>query len=531
MKNKKILPILSAVFVITSCISKNQSEGASLHFEGSNKTLSLKKTSVIKDDSDFEYEFDKDGNYKTSHKDEFETEDALDGIHSASGIVNAQGKVTETKTAGETIEGAPAVQSFNDTKENNDDFRSATNMYSVGTDEAGVYKHWVWCQATISQKKEGFWLWEKTYIDKDFYSFDMVSTGTLTVTLENIPTNCDYDLRLYRLEDSPIANVTTMNFEEYIAKSSLGSNLNEKIEVSAKPGTYYACVYSYLDKTYDNDNPYKITFEEAVDTTRAGSNYSISEGRSNGDLGAIWISDYAPLGITPSTIYRDHNNKTCRQTYSNYDDYPYIRHLADKYSDWKDMTYAILYVWDVETRAAIYGILKTVLKTIDNYGDWSDSQEKEVSILYNETSLYITIAGLALATLSLANIGGQLVAALGFLSAELSTVMGIGALASCYVTSNPFVTTKERFRDYLISMISAFEVGTGSNDKEVVMMRFKYHFGRSNMRYVEWLPMYDVDEGTRYNSDAISFQTKGSGIDGRVFGFKNEADVNFWLGL
>lgn len=47
------------------------------------------------------------------------------------------------------------------------------------------------------------------------------------------------------------------------------------------------------------------------------------------------------------------------------------------------------------------------------------------------------------------------------------------------------------------------------------------------MRYVEWLPMYDVDEGTRYNSDTISFQTKGSGIDGRAFGFKNETDVNF----
>ena len=531
MKNKKILPILSAVFVITSCISKNQSEDASLHFEGSNKTLSLKKTSVIKDDSDFEYEFDKDGNYKTSHKDEFETKDALDGIHSASGIVNAQGKVTETKTAGETIEGAPAVQSFNDTKENNDDFRSATNMYSVGTDEAGVYKHWVWCQATISQKKEGFWLWEKTYIDKDFYSFDMVSTGILTVTLENIPTNCDYDLRLYRLEDSPTANVVTMNFEECIAISSAASNQNEKIEVSAKPGTYYACVYSYLDKTYDNDNPYKITFEEAVDTTRAGSNYSINEGRSNGDLGAIWISDYAPLGITPSTIYRDHNNKTCRQTYSNYDDYPYIRHLADKYSDWKDMTYAILYVWDVETRAAIYATLKCLLKTIDGYGDWEDSQEKEMSIFLNETSLCVSVVGLALTTLSFTAISSFALSIISLPIALTSTVLAIAGLASCYETSNPFSTSKERFRDYLISMISAFEVGTGSNDNEVIMMRFKYHFGRSNMRYVEWLPMYDVDEGTRYNSDTISFQTKGSGIDGRAFGFKNETDVKFWLGL
>ena len=43
--------------------------------------------------------------------------------------------------------------------------------------------------------------------------------------------------------------------------------------------------------------------------------------------------------------------------------------------------------------------------------------------------------------------------------------------------------------------------------------------------------MYDVDDGTRYNSDTISFQTKGSGIDGRALGFKNETDVKFWLGL
>ena len=333
------------------------------------------------------------------------------------------------------------------------------------------------------------------------------------------------------MEDSPTANVVTMNFEECIAISSAASNQNEKIEVSAKPGTYYACVYSYLDKTYDNDNPYKITFEEAVDTTRAGSNYSINEGRSNGDLGAIWISDYAPLGITPSTIYRDHNNKTCRQTYSNYDDYPYIRHLADKYSDWKDMTYAILYVWDVETRAAIYATLKCLLKTIDGYGDWEDSQEKEMSIFLNETSLCVSVVGLALTTLSFTAISSFALSIISLPIALTSTVLAIAGLASCYETSNPFSTSKERFRDYLISMISAFEVGTGSNDNEVIMMRFKYHFGRSNMRYVEWLPMYDVDEGTRYNSDTISFQTKGSGIDGRAFGFKNETDVKFWLGL
>ncbi len=356
----------------------------------SSVTTSLFPTSSEKTKNrvdNYEYEFCSEKKFDKTNGDEFEILDFGSGGRSGSSSTDIHGntKIEKESSLDQTLipdnvgsSNCEAI-SYNDSRENNDDFETATNVYSVGHWEEGIYQHSAWLDATISQKTKGWWLWEEKYIDKDVYSFDACTYGTLTVTLSNIPTNCDYDLRAYRLEDGTDAKASSLSFDKYIAISNNSSNTSEKIILSVKPGTYYFYVYSYQEKTYDNDNPYHLLFEELVDESRANTHYNITEGKSKGDIGAIWVSDYKPLGYTPVTL----KNSDAKVSFSNYNDYPYIRDLANKYNGDDYINYAVIYVWDLQLKAAISAMAGLLVQQIEKTTDWEDYTQRNVSIWIN----------------------------------------------------------------------------------------------------------------------------------------------------
>lgn len=471
----------------------------------------------------FKYSFISNEKFNLPHKDEFEGKNVENGIHSESISYKEDGSKIINKNEGSSS--LISTYAFNDCFEDNDSFANATNMYHAGQDKTGVYIHSVWCQATISQKKTGWWLWEKTYIDKDFYSFDMVSTGTLEVTLSNIPTNCDYDLRLFKLEDSPSANCNNLSFDNYIGLSaSLKST--ETIKINATPGTYYACVYSFHDKTFDNDNPYTIKFEESVNTSRKGSYYNINSGRNNGDVGAVWLSDYKPLGYSPVTI----RNSNSKKKVTNYDTYPYIKGLADTYNSKESyINYAVLYVWDVETRAMISALAEALVKVVDSQTDWDSNKEKSINIGMNTTSLILTVAGYVVGTISLivtAGTAAAVLAGLGIVINAAALPMSLASFAMCFQSGSNFISSKKDLLSYLISVQQTFSVGKGSNNNEVKMIRYRYRFEREdNDLYLNWSPFYVASDYNFYNNDYITYQNKNSGIDGLVKGFSSYDEI------
>ena len=413
-------------------------------------------------------------------------------------------------------------RSFSDSNENNDSFQEATSIYSAGTHEGGVYSHSVSLSATISQKTSGWWFLEQKYIDKDFYSFDMVSVGTLTIDLTEVPSTCDYDLRVYKLSNSVETSYTELDFNNpnhIFAQSKSGEiGDNEHIEIAnALPGTYYIVVYSYQDTYFDNDNPYNLTVRELVNTTtRPNTSYSISQGRASGDLFALWKSDYAPLGIDTFSV----TNENARVAYNNYSSYPMIRHLADKYTNGVNCNYAVLYVWDVNVRTYLHSYFYALLQSLnsqffDPYGNEVDVNEDEKKIF----SIVWNSAGVALAS-------GPIGWALG----AISLAMSIYSLVDSCI-ENKFVITKRQFRDYLINIVSALETGTGSNNNEVVMIKFQYRFYTENgTRYLDWSPVYDPSNGNRYNENTINYQIPGSGMDGTVRSFASASQINMFLG-
>ncbi len=467
---KKIF-ILSFVlsFLITNSFAKETSIENALSKQ-IQKEMALNHQSENKDDSSFQYEFDTEGRFSNSESDEFEIASFAEGFKSGEKIETQNGEIASIKE--ENFNGDNLSAAFTDNNENNDSFMTATPAYSVGTNDGGIYKHWVWCHATISQKTEGMLWWKKTYIDKDFYSFDVVTVGTLKVTLSDIPSNCDYDLRLYKIEDKLECNYSYCDFNSPIASSAKGIGFEEEMSISVKPGTYYACVYSYKDKYFDNDNPYTLTFEECVDNSRYGSYYSIDAGRNTGDLGAVWCSDYKPLGITPAII----SGENSQVGLSNSSTYPYIKHLIDKYSSDEKITYAVIYVWDVELRALIRSSLQLILEKVYERGE---TYFNAFNIIWNGVGLLLPIAGTIIGTISFANI-----ASLAVLSGAISAVslsMGFVSTMMSYTMGYEFETSKNDLINYLINAISAFEVGKGSNNKEVVMLLLNTGLQRRNV--------------------------------------------------
>lgn len=76
----------------------------------------------------------------------------------------------------------------------------------------------------------------KREIDEDYYRFDVFGESTVTINLTNIPTDCDYDMKLFMYDNIRYAD------EEDISQIavSVRSGINpENITITLQPGTYY----------------------------------------------------------------------------------------------------------------------------------------------------------------------------------------------------------------------------------------------------------------------------------------------------
>ncbi len=72
-----------------------------------------------------------------------------------------------------------------------------------------------------------------TASDRDYYSFTLQSKMTVEIELTDIPSGCDYDLKLLNSNGGTVS------------KSEKGGSQNEKISTLLQPGRYYVVVYTY----------------------------------------------------------------------------------------------------------------------------------------------------------------------------------------------------------------------------------------------------------------------------------------------
>lgn len=439
--------------------------------------------------------------------DEFENKEILAGYQSELEYTNETGSYLMKEY--NHIDDEYLVAAMDDAYEDNDEFSDATCIRAAKG--AHYYSMTTNVKGTISQKKS---FWGKKYIDTDFYYIDVILTGRIEINLKNIPSSCDYDLRLYKQ-----SNTTNSSYDsiESIAVSNKSGNSEESIIMNVVAGTYYIQVYSYNDNTWNNDEYYTLSILVAENQNYEDMIYNISSGRKSGDLGALWVSDFSPMGITPSGF----SNDNTRTYYDCYDSYPIIRTLASNYKE-QDLTYAVIYIWDLEVRTAIYNLTKEIIDYIDAYSSWQDNKNQTVNMFFNGISVVLSVGSLATLEVSPVSLG----LSIGSLAVSL-----VGIIVDYFLPS-AWDVNKVNLREYLINLKSAMEVGNGTSDEEVVMMKIKYQFSDEfnwgTKRYIDYCPKYE-NEDNLYNELEIKAHITGEPIMGKVTGFSSAEDIEGFI--
>lgn len=514
MKKTKLLYMLLPVLLLGNSTFKTSKGNEIILPFATNTTLKANSTTTDtkKDDSNFKYEFISNQKFDIDPSDKYEHQGYTSSFNIDARSIN--------------------LSNYNDSKEDNDSFQNATPLYKVGDDEHGVGEHSVSCEATISEKKTSKFPWAKRYIDKDFYSFDAISNGNLKFTLSNIPENCDFDLRVYKQEDSISSDVRHMNFDNFITQSIFGTDTRE-VYIDSTPGTYFACIYSFMDKTFDNDHPYKLTITETPgDSIMKNGIFNISEGKSSGDIGAIWTSNYKPFGQQLMSL-SDHHTE---MSITNRDNYPFINHLTQKYNSQENaLTYAVLYIWDLKAKAIISQMASELIKMVNAQTDWDNNAQRDVDISVESSNLVLVVGGIAVAHLAASAIAqslGTILPHLGIAIEITSLLISLCTFSSVLTANTKFISTKKDLICYLTGVHEAFSIGKGSNDDEVKMLRFRYRFENTNDKCTMlWNPYYLYNDYSFYNKDEISYMNEDSPIDGRVVGLSSIDKLRDILGI
>ena len=127
--------------------------------------------------------------------------------------------------------------------------------------------------------------------DVDYYKFTIYGKANVTITLSDIPSQCDYDLRLYEQGTGLFSAAQAIN---EIGSSTRGSNNSESLTRFLYPNTYYIKVYSF--KGYGSPY-YNLGLNVSY---QRGEDQNISDLKNMGSKGALWLSDWDPYGIKPS---------------------------------------------------------------------------------------------------------------------------------------------------------------------------------------------------------------------------------------
>ena len=183
-------------------------------------------------------------------------------------------------------------------------------------------------------------------------------------------------------------------------------------------------------------------------------------------------SDSKPSGITPITI----SNDSARERIPTYYQCPMINRLGEIYGESNDRNYAVVYVWDAATRSSIYGVVSEMINQIYTL-DWNDNSSQSVSVGLSGARLAITVASIGVALVSTSLVGGAAGIAIDLLNlagielGAASLALSIGSLVASFVLGPSVNTNKINLINYLINLKAAFEIGVGSNDNEIIMIK------------------------------------------------------------
>lgn len=500
MKNRKLLLLApSLVLTLVGCLPKSICGICEEPNEHNHRLFRLqpRNTSTVKADN-FVYELDSDGKYYDSNPDDFEDgvgEISVNGSLATKDYLDAELKPIVESTPSVTY----STSSYTDSYENNDDFKNAASLKNGALGPIGGQgiEH-IDVRGTITEKTSEWWLFSSKYIDKDFYSYDVTSKGSLIVGL-TVPDDVDYDVRLFKCPNGLDEGYGDLDFNEadsLVAEGKSGGvGESESFFVDVEPGTYYIVVYSYQDTYFNESEPYTLSIAEEADM----SSFNVVEAKEDGSLGAVWVSDYKPADLDPScNVFEEGDNRVALK---NIEENPLLFHLSERFDGSNSITYSTIYVWNKDLRYVLYCYYRGLLESFytsfcDEFGNIIEEPNtyEKASFVLDQTSVAVSWAGRVINAVNLFNLFPKFESSLEKIAFTMDAVSVLLELSSTIVSKigeyKTFRSTLSQIKDYLINIVAALERGSSTGD-ETIMIPYTYRFGNAGGDvYLDWSPLY-----------------------------------------
>ena len=190
--------------------------------------------------------------------------------------------------------------------------------------------------------------------DVDWFYFELYGKADIHITLTRIAADCNYNITLYKWANIPHAR---KNEVVEIASSKNKFNYDEEINVPVYPGVYYVKVDAEQGYGATEYRLYcSASYHRSYYTNEEGvclDDVCIEDLMDGGAKAALWLSDYDPFGITPSSNLNTHD---VGYEHDEYDPIASLFFDKDEYNPEfpfvinKAYKQAELFVWDINLR-------------------------------------------------------------------------------------------------------------------------------------------------------------------------------------
>lgn len=406
-----------------------------------------------------------------------------------------------------------------DSYETNNSFYSATRLNSKPSGKPTSFS--VSRYATLHRESWLFGLIQRN-VDEDYWRIDVFGNATLSISLANIPTGCDYDIQLHKHKNIRYCKEDDI---ELVGVSVKNGNASEYITKTVTPGTYYIWVYSYND-TSDAYNKYKLS---ASVTYTSGNNASIAELKYNkGAKAALWVSDFDPCGIKAF----ENSDKICVgytsvETASARYENPFLNQLPTN----TNIDQAVLYIWDTQLRNAIRAWMTSMYSFVNNELENAKRYKIKIAGLNNTGSDFMTGASIAFQVLTdTGKIVSRKTIAIG--SYGLSVIpVAYSLILNCFLEEiDEIILTKTNLLNYIRDIRTALEAN-GQTGDEVVRIYFKYKMTSESLWGLSQTNYYiDYTQSPQssylYSNDNINGWSSSSITNGTIYGITKLSDIN-----
>lgn len=362
--------------------------------------------------------------------------------------------------------------------------------------------------ATLHRETWFFGLIERN-IDEDYYRVDLFGNAEVDIFLNNIPTGCDYDLKLYTHDNIIDSKEDDISMVSY---SSRASNRDESISVSLTPGTYYIWIYPYTDECDDSTN-YNLSID--VDYT-AQLSFISSLKYNKGAKAALWVSDYDPCGIAPCSTtqkevvgYLATSDTVIESTFEN----PFTEYFTTR----DPIEQTVLYIWDTDLRIE----LRNVLLEIKNEIEAELENNKKYLIAWE---IVDTVIGESTTAVSiLISFFDSSSPTVGVLDVACTAIPIVSTLAqNLFAPDEDAIETKEELLDRLENICIALETSEDSEGDEVLRISSTYTYSVDYVTptltyyYFDFTPV--SQNSFIFDSVAIDYWSVDSIVTGTTYG-------------